>query len=178
MKVRWIQVNKIKGYEMVKDYYMICSDGRCINADRLSYLKIKISGKSRYPYYGLMMNNGKKKNINIHVLLAKAFIKNPNNLPVVRHLDDNKLNWNLSNLAWGTASDNEHDKKKNRGSYSGAAADTKPVRCIELDKIFPSTHEAQRATGINNGSINQCCTGKRKSAGGGYHWEFVQLDQE
>ena len=42
----------------------------------------------------------------------------------------------------------------------------------ELIKIYPSTHEAERQTGINNNSISLCCRGKRKTAGG-YVWRYL-----
>ena len=51
-----------------------------------------------------------------HRLLAECFIPNPNNLPIVRHLDDNPYNISLDNLAWGTKSDNGLDASLN-GRY-------------------------------------------------------------
>ena len=39
-------------------------------------------------------------------LVALAYIPNPNNLPLVMHLDNNPHNNHVSNLKWGTQSDN------------------------------------------------------------------------
>ena len=190
MILDFIQVNKIRSYEDVKGFYVICSDGRMINTDKLSYLNISLDGKG-YPRYRLMMNNSKRKSICIHVLLARAFIPNPNNLPIVRHLNDNKNDWRLENLAWGTASNNEHDYRRNTGKYKGAAADpiacarggaktgaklSRLVQCIETGMVYDSTREAYRQTGINHASISLCCAGKQKSAGG-YHWEWYHPQQ-
>ena len=36
----------------------------------------------------------------VHVLLANAFIPNPDNLPIVNHKDENPSNYDLSNLEW------------------------------------------------------------------------------
>ena len=63
----------------------------------------------------LMKNNGylycninyDDKNYNgpktkrVHILVAKAFINNLNNYPIVMHLDNNKQNCNVENLKWG-----------------------------------------------------------------------------
>jgi len=42
--------------------------------------------------------NGKKKNYSLHRLVAKTFIPNPANLPIVNHKDGNKTNNNIYNL--------------------------------------------------------------------------------
>lgn len=44
--------------------------------------------------------------IQVSRLVALAYIPNPDNLPVVMHLDNNPLNNNVDNLKWGTQSDN------------------------------------------------------------------------
>ena len=47
-----------------------------------------------------------RKNESVHRLVAKTFIPNPDNLPVVMHLDNDPLNNHVSNLQWGTQSKN------------------------------------------------------------------------
>ena len=90
-----------------------------------------------------------------------------------RHFYDNKFNWKLENLAWGTRADNEHDKKINSGSYSGAASFRgKPVICIETGIKYNSACEAQKITSISRTSISNCCLGKQETAGN-FHWKFV-----
>lgn len=41
-------------------------------------------------------------------MVAEAYIPNPNNLPIVMHLDDNPLNNIVSNLKWGTHKENRY----------------------------------------------------------------------
>lgn len=69
--------------------------------DRSGYLCVRLS------------LNGAKKHLKLHRLLAIHFIPNPDDLPIVRHLDDNKENNEISNLAWGTDKDNAADALKN-----------------------------------------------------------------
>lgn len=48
----------------------------------------------------------KRKYVYVHQAVVKAFIPNPDNKPVVNHIDGNKLNNNLENLEWATYSEN------------------------------------------------------------------------
>jgi hypothetical protein len=62
-----------------------------------------------YLRYALIPPEGDGKhrdNVSMHRLVASAFIPNPDNLPVVMHIDNDKLNNHVSNLKWGTQSDN------------------------------------------------------------------------
>ena len=57
-------------------------------------------------------HGGKRHCKRVHRLLAQTFIPNPDNLPVVNHLDGNKENYSLSNLEWTTGKENmEHASK-------------------------------------------------------------------
>lgn len=48
----------------------------------------------------------KRLNTKVHRLVAMAFIPNPNNYPIVMHLDNNPGNPCVWNLKWGTQLDN------------------------------------------------------------------------
>lgn len=48
----------------------------------------------------------------------------------------------------------------------------KLVKCIELDTIYESAHEAGRQLGLNFRLISSVCNGKRQSTGG---YAFVYL---
>ena len=50
--------------------------------------------------------DGKKKRRSIHILVARAFIPNPEGKPEVNHDDGNKFNCHVSNLYWATSAEN------------------------------------------------------------------------
>lgn len=71
----------------------------------------------------------------------------------------------------------EETKKKiseaKKGNLINRKDKSKPVLCIETGKVFESTWDAQRKTGICRSNISHACNGKYKTAGG-FHWKFVQ----
>ena len=61
--------------------------------------------KNGYLQVGLHDKNNHKY-VNIHRLVAEAFIPNPDNLPEVNHKDEDKTNNHVNNLEWCTGSYN------------------------------------------------------------------------
>lgn len=108
----------IKGYE---GRYEISDDGQVkvlaapgrgrVNADRI--LKI---GKTPAGYWQVLLydgTGGKPNARRIHHLVLEAFIAPRPAGAHGRHLDDDRNNNHVSNLAWGTKSDNSHDMVRN-----------------------------------------------------------------
>ena len=53
-----------------------------------------------------LREGGGRKNHYVHRLVAEAFIPNPDNLPVIDHIDHNRSNNIVTNLQWMTQGDN------------------------------------------------------------------------
>jgi len=73
--------------------------------------------KNKYGYLVLGLSKEKKrKTIQVHILVAKAFIQNPNNYPLVMHLNDIRDDNYYKNLFFGTHKMNSEDMvNKGRG---------------------------------------------------------------
>ena len=65
--------------------------------------------------------DGTRRSVQIHRLVAQAFLPNPNNLPCVNHKDENTLNNAASNLEWCTQSYNlNYSRNRRRNSIPKA----------------------------------------------------------
>lgn len=56
--------------------------------------------------------------VRTHSVVGKLFIDNPNNLPELDHLDNNRMNSSANNLEWVTHQENIR-RAHERGSYEG-----------------------------------------------------------
>lgn len=95
------KIKPIKGYEGL---YSISEDGKVFSHIKNRFKK---TYKSNYEYVRLV-KNGIEKHKSIHRLVAENFIPNPNNLPVVDHIDNNPFNNCVENLQWLTQKENIH----------------------------------------------------------------------
>jgi len=63
--------------------------------------------------YSYSDGNKKMKQCRVHKLVAKAFIPNPKNKPLINHIDGDKTNNSVNNLEWVTHSENMNHSYKN-----------------------------------------------------------------
>ena len=172
------QWKSIAGYEGI---YEVSDLGR-VKSLKHGKERILKPGKDRGGYLQVVLyKDGKKKMLLVHRLVADAFIPNQNNLDTVNHKDEVKTNNVASNLEWMSQKDNlNYGTRNKRASESKINHPSLSKKVQMLDKktcellaTFPSTMEAERVTGIDQGSISQCCNGKYKSTGG-YIWMYIQ----
>lgn len=93
-----------------KTNYTVDHDGRVFSHITDKYL-IHIPDKNGYGTVNIYCGGNERYRIRVHRLVAIAFIPNPENLPVVNHIDANKLNNNVSNLEWTTIAGNTQHAK-------------------------------------------------------------------
>ena len=158
----------VVGFE---EHYLVSDSGQVWSLRRHKALKPAID-KYGYEKVGLSLAH-KVHTRTVHRLVAQAFIPNPNNLPTVNHINEDKLDNRVGNLEWASVADND-----NHGTRNERMANTKsrrPVERIDADGTivtYKGVKDAWRKTGITRSSISLCCKNIRKTAGG-YRWRYA-----
>ncbi len=190
MKEKW---KDIKGYEGL---YQVSNLGRVKSLDRYivnknnkqQYYNGKIlKGNIRKGYLKLTLSkDNSQKTVPIHILVAKAFIPNPENKPEVNHIDGEKTNNCVSNLEWATRSENELHAYKNglakpslkqKEAVAKYAKENYSKKVLQYDlngnfiKEWNSMHDVWRELGIRPSYICRCCKGLRNHTYG-YVWKY------
>lgn len=162
--MRWKSIDGFEGH------YLVSDDGLVWSKRRSTVLKPKID-RYGYKVVGLSLN-GRTYHRTIHRLVAEAFIPNPNNLPTVNHINEDKSDNRAVNLEWLSIVDND-----NHGTRNERMANTKcklPVEQILPDGTtvrYKGVKDASRKTGVHRCCIALCCKNIRKTAGG-YKWRY------
>lgn len=174
--------------------YAISNWGRVksLNYKRTGKERLLRTVKDRKGYLRVVIcKDGKRKCLQVHRLVAMAFLPNPDNLPEVNHKNEDKTDNRVENLEfcthkyninWGTRNEkvskaltgrivSEKTRNKNGKTHS------KPVNQYTKDGLliasYPSLSEVFRQTGFHFGNISKCCLGKYKQAYG-YIWKFAE----
>lgn len=119
--------------------YVIYEDGRVQNIKTGRFLKTRVSTNG-YILVDLC-NLGIQKCLQIHRILAEAFISNPDNKSQVNHKDGNKQNNSLSNLEWSTRSENiQHAWDTGLKALTDIQRNTMRLNGLKKAKLFHWSH--------------------------------------
>lgn len=159
----------------VKSLYRIVKGGRSKNQVVPERILSTPTNSRGYPIVTLR-EKGKKKSINVHRLVSIAFIPNPNCLPQVNHIDEDKCNNHVSNLEWCDAQYNN-----TYGTAQSRSSRTKKIpvlKCDDNDNVlaeYESALDAERVTGISRAHICQSCRKiKYRTRAGGFAWKYKE----
>ena len=125
-----------------------------------------------------LSKNREYKMCRVHRLVAETFIPNPDNLPQVNHIDENKENNRVDNLEWKSPKGNCNHGTRNERLRKAQINDpnkSKRVLQFTLDGEFvrewPSVRECDR-NGFNKGKVSACCRGEKPQYKG-FLWMFA-----
>ena len=94
----------IDGYEGL---YKVSNYGRIVS---LFYNKtlLRKTTVNKYGYERIILTKaGERRTFSVHILVARAFVPNPDDKPEVNHIDGDKLNNHVNNLVWATKCENQ-----------------------------------------------------------------------
>lgn len=169
-KEKWKDVPFIPWFE-------VSTNGRIRNK-KTGRIRATPTSKRGYPVFSYN-ENGKQKLATVHRCVASAFIPNTQNLPQVNHKDGDKTNNHVWNLEWVTACENFFHAKLfglHKSDGDKAVAQIKDGKII---RVFKSSAEASRATGIGESNISNVCRGyvskdgKHCLTAGGFKWKRI-----
>lgn len=172
----------ISGYE---GQYEISNWGRIRSVTRVDSMGRTWSGQiiktrpNRRGYYIVgLSSNSVHKTLSVSRLVATSFISNPDGLPCVNHIDEDKSNNRADNLEWCT-----YEYNINYGTRTKRAVSKlkKPVIATDRDgneTWYPSIDEATRELGGYRGHICRAINGDLVHACGEYTWKYAQMQEE
>lgn len=135
------------------------------STDKDGYLKVSLSGRE-----------GIRITVFVHRLVAMAFIKNPNNYPVVNHKNQVKNDNRVENLEWCTVQYNStYADVRERVANTKHTTMSRKVAQMDLDgnivKIWQGPYFASQY-GYNKCGISACIHGRLKTYKG-YLWKWA-----
>ena len=150
------------------------------NIRNKSNKKILVGAVRRDNYKEVCLSkNNIPRTFRVNILVAKAFIPNPENKPTVNHKDHNRLNNNVENLEWATQKEqNEHKRPiENRSKLHATPVwrvDKDTNEKIERYETIQKATEWLKEQGLitNNKSNVVACTQGRRKLCGGYNWNY------
>lgn len=149
--------------------YQVSNFGRILslNYRNTGRAELMTPRKRKNGYFQVnLRKNGEYKTCSLHRLVAQTFIPNPNNLPQVNHIDQDKTNNRVENLEWKSPKDNcNHGTRNERIAKANTNGKlSKKVLQFTLNgkliREWPSIMECER-NGFDSGNVCKCCNGKK-----------------
>lgn len=166
--------------------HFISPNGNVYKIDKHGYYLKKalhLRADIGYVYCGINYIVGGLKSRRVHKLVALTFIDNPDNLPVVGHMDNIKHNNNVSNLYWTTVSENTQkaiDDGLMVNDIGISDSQSNPIACYKNDGtlvgVYGSISEAGRCIEGSTKSSIAKVVDKTIKGTKGYYYKSISND--
>ena len=165
--------------EIYEGLYKVSNFGRILSLNYRNTGKPELMtpGKDTNGYSIVnLYKNGEYKTCLVHRLVAQTFLPNPDNLPQVNHIDENKKNNRVDNLEWKSPKGNCNHGTRNERIFEKTTNGKCSKKVLQFSKSgefireWPSVMECSR-NGYDFRNVSACCLGKRKTAYG-FKWEY------
>ena len=109
--------------------YEISTEGNI----RSIYRTLKPHIKNGYYSIALIDNDGKRRGMLLHRIVALTYLDNPDNKQTVNHIDGNKTNNKIGNLEWATNSEQNIHKNLNVDKKEFSTVSSRPVQLYDVN---------------------------------------------
>lgn len=154
--------------------YQISNRGKVRNKETLVVIAQQLSA-SGYMTVRIRRRHGdyEKPCLNVHRLVAEAFIPGGSSELQVNHKDGNKLNNNAENLEWCTRKENsQHAMKMGLFNPKAPESPKRKVRIVETGETFNSIRDCAKEINVKEQHVWACLNGKRETRNG-LHFEYA-----
>lgn len=168
MQEEWRDIKGFEGLYQVSNLGRVKSLDRIDNNNRIRRGRILKPSMKKSGYVHIILHKkGNPYYLLLHRIVAEAFIPNPNNLPQVNHINEDKSINSSDNLEWITSKDNINFG--NRTKKAIAHSKKKPIYAIDSEhniSKFSSIHEACRELNLYPSCVCHCLKGRLNTTGG------------
>lgn len=146
----------------LREGYYISKDGKVGSTLRGEFKILSLrSDKDGYLDVALVKKNGKRLPMRVHRLMALTFLSNPNNFPVVNHINEIKDDNRLENIEWCSIS---YNTKHGYDVCGVRCARQRTVKITDVatneEIIFDSVGEAASYLDVSGSIISRRVSGE------------------
>ncbi len=162
--------------KQIRDSLYTIDDNGDIRSHRGKKISTWIENNTGYHLLRVRYLDGTNKCFRLHRILAECFIPNPNNLPFVKHKDDNKDNNSIDNLEWGANPDNVKEGydnccyRFNTRSYKVKVTNINTGEELE----FKSIRSLSESLGLNRKNVAAIMKNKKSNT---YEYTFEYIGE-